>query len=70
MQLWFLRRSLAPLVRAYQHCLYTAIGFAPPPPPLIMRLLKALVNIVADRVKQKKSRTVLADLHNYVQVDE
>ena len=31
--------------------------------------LKALVNIVVDRYK-KKNRTVLADLYNYVQVDE
>ena len=31
--------------------------------------LKALVNIVVDRLK-KKIRTVLADLYNYVQVDE
>ena len=31
--------------------------------------LKALVNIVVDRCK-KKIRTVLADLYNYVQVDE
>ena len=31
-------------------------------------LLKALVNIVVDRFK--KNRTVLADLYNYVQVDE
>ena len=30
--------------------------------------LKALVNIVVDRLK--KIRTVLADLYNYVQVDE
>ena len=30
--------------------------------------LKALVNIVVDRFK--KVRTVLADLYNYVQVDE
>ena len=30
--------------------------------------LKALVNIVVDRLK--KNRTVLADLYNYVQVDE
>ena len=32
--------------------------------------LKALVNIVVDRYKKKKIRTVLADLYNYVQVDE
>ena len=31
--------------------------------------LKALVNIVVDRFK-KKIRTVLADLYNYVHVDE
>ena len=31
--------------------------------------LKALINIVVDRLK-KKIRTVLADLYNYVQVDE
>ena len=31
--------------------------------------LKALVNIVVDRLK-KKVRAVLADLYNYVQVDE
>ena len=31
--------------------------------------LKALVNIVVDRLK-KKVRTVLADLYNYVQMDE
>ena len=31
-------------------------------------ILKALVNIVVDRFK--KIRTVLADLYNYVQVDE
>ena len=30
--------------------------------------LKALVNIVVDRLK--KNRTVLADLYNYVQVGE
>ena len=30
--------------------------------------LKALVNIVVDRFK--KNRTLLADLYNYVQVDE
>ena len=30
--------------------------------------LKALVNIVVDRLK--KNRTVLADLYNYVQMDE
>ena len=30
--------------------------------------IKALVNIVVDRLK--KNRTVLADLYNYVQVDE
>ena len=32
--------------------------------------LKALVNIVVGRFKKKKIRTVLADLYNYVQVDE
>ena len=34
-----------------------------------VQILKALVNIVVDRLK-KKVRTVLADLYNYVQVDE
>ena len=32
-------------------------------------IIKALVNIVVDRFK-KKIRTELADLYNYVQVDE
>ena len=35
---------------------------------LMVKELKALVNIVVDRLK--KNRTVLADLYNYVQVDE
>ena len=38
------------------------------PPPMGLGL-KALVNIVVDRFK-KKIRTMLADLYNYVQVDE
>ena len=36
--------------------------------PIKVILLKALVNIVFDRLK--KSKTVLADLYNYVHVGE